>query len=137
MTIPTVDIPLPLRHALESGECVLFLGAGIGEHLHRPDGTSLPDAAGLAREIATQFSLDTTSEDLSKVAELLQIRGLKDELDDFIRRRFADLTPDETIQWLCSRRWRAIYTTNYDRGIERGYELLSAPSAADTCRHYF
>ena len=25
------------------------------------------------------------------------------------------------------RRWRAIFTTNYDRGIERGYELLSGP----------
>jgi len=124
MTLPAVVIPLPLRHALELGECVLFLGAGIGEHLHRPDGKSLPDAAGLAREIVTTFSLDTESEDLSKVAELLQIRGRKDELEDYIRRRFSNLTPDETIQWLCSRRWRAIFTTNYDRGVERGYELL-------------
>jgi tetratricopeptide (TPR) repeat protein len=64
---------------------------------------------------------------LSKVAELLQIRGRKDDLADFIRRQFADLTPDEAIKWLCSRRWRAIFTTNYDRGIERGYELLSDP----------
>ncbi len=94
---------------------------------YRTDGSSLPDAAGLAREIVMHFSLDTASDDLSKVAELLQIRGKKDDLEDFIRKQFADLTPDETIQWLCSRRWRAIFTTNYDRGIERGYELLPDP----------
>ena len=127
MTPPAVVIPLPLRHALELGECVLFLGAGIGKHLFRPDGSSLPDAPGLARDIATHFSLDTASDDLSKVAELLQIRNRKDDLEDFIRRRFADLTPDETIRWLCSRRWRAIHTTNYDRGVERAYELLPDP----------
>lgn len=125
MTLPTVDLPLSLRHALELGECVLFLGAGIGKYLHRPDGSSLPDAAGLAQEIATHFSLDTKSDDLSKVAELVQIRGRKDDLEDHIRKQFADLAPDESIKWLCSRRWRAIFTTNYDRGIERGYELLS------------
>lgn len=125
MTVSPLDIPLPLRHALESGECVLFLGAGIGEHLRRTDGSGLPDAEGLASEIATNFSLQTESKDLSKVAELVQIRGRKDDLEDFIRRRLSDLTPDEQITWLCSRRWRAIFTTNYDRGIERGYEVLA------------
>jgi len=112
---------------LELGECVLFLGAGIGKHLCRPNGVSLPDAAELARDIATHFSIDTASDDLSKVAELAQIRGRRDDLEDFIRKQFADLTPDESIKWLCSRRWRAIFTTNYDRGIERSYELLSNP----------
>jgi len=127
MTHSTIDIPLPLRHAIELGECVLFLGAGIGQHLRRPNGENLPDAAGLARQIAKHFSIETTSDDLSKVAELVAIRGRKDDLQDFIRKQFADLVPDETIKWLCSRRWRAIFTTNYDRGIERAYELLSEP----------
>lgn len=127
MTLPAISIPLPLRHALDVGECVLFLGAGVGQHLFRPDGSPLPDASELARSIATHFSLDTASDDLSKVAELLQIRNKKDDLEDFIRKLFSDLTPDKTICWLCSRRWRAIYTTNYDRGIERSYELLPDP----------
>ena len=121
-----IDIPLPLRHALELGECVLFLGAGIGKHLHSTDTTEgLPDAAGLACEIAKQFTINTASDDLSKVAELIQIRDRRAELEDYIRKRFADVVPDEMIQWLCSRRWRAVFTTNYDRGFERGYELLS------------
>ncbi len=126
MTQSTVDIPFPLRHALELGECVLFLGAGIGKHLcQAATSTSLPDASGLARDIAKHFSIDTTSDDLPKVAELVQVRGRKDELEDFIRKHVADVVPDETIKWLCSRRWRAIFTTNYDRGVERCYELLS------------
>lgn len=121
-----IDIPLPLRHALELGEGVLFLGAGIGKHLRRPDSTAgLPDAAGLASAIATHFSVSTSSDDLSKVAELIQIRGRGDDLEDFIRKQFADVVPDDTIRWLCSRRWRAVFTTNYDRGFERGYDLVS------------
>jgi hypothetical protein len=114
MTAPGVVLPLSLRHSLELGDCVLFLGAGIGQHLVRPDGSALPDASQLALQLATQFSLDTDSDDLSKVAELIEIRGRKDDLEDLIRRRFSDVTPDENIKWLCSRRWRAIFTTNYD-----------------------
>ncbi|OIQ78647.1 beta-barrel assembly-enhancing protease [mine drainage metagenome] len=127
MTHSAIDIPLSLRHALELGECVLFLGAGIGEHLHKQNGEHLPDAAGLAHDIAKHFLIETSSDDLSKVAELVQIRGRKEDLEDFIRKQFADLVPDETIKWICGRRWRAIFTTNYDRGIERAYELLSDP----------
>ena len=78
MTPPPVELPLPLRLSLELGECVLFLGAGIGKHLSRPNGTCLPDAPGLANDIAKHFSIDTKSDDLSKVAELVQIRGHKE-----------------------------------------------------------
>ena len=127
MTESTITLPLPLRHAIESGECILFLGAGIGKHLIRGDGKCLPDASGLAKDLAKYFSLDTDSDDLSKVAELIQIRGKRNELEDFIRKEFSDLNPDEDIKWLCSRKWRAIFTTNYDRGIERGYELTEKP----------
>jgi tetratricopeptide (TPR) repeat protein len=127
MTTSAVILPLPLRHSLELGDCVLFLGAGIGHHMTRSDGKRLPDASELARELVSHFSLDTDSEDLSKVAELLEIRKRKDDLEDFIRKSFSDIVPDDAIRWLCSRRWRAIFTTNYDRGIERAYEMVSDP----------
>ena len=127
MTSPLVEIPLPLRHAIELGKCVLFLGAGIGKHFKQPGGKTLPGAVELANEINNKFSLKCESDDLSKVAELLQVRGRRPELDDFLRTRLAEATPDNTIKWLCSRTWRAIFTTNYDRGIENGYERLSNP----------
>jgi hypothetical protein len=123
-TIP--NIPLGLRHALESGDCVLFLGAGIGGHLSR-EGKQAPDAAGLANELAHNFGIGTTSTDLAKIAQLVEIRKGREDLIDFLRKRLADLEPDKQLQWLSSIRWRAIFTTNYDHGIERAYDLSATP----------
>src|ERR1019366_10658062 len=109
-------IPLDLRHALESGECVLFLGAGIGADLLREDGASAPNAAQLASEIADYFKVDTGgSTDLAKVAEVVEIRNhSRKDLLAFLQKRLADLTPTADLQWLFSRPYRAIFTTNYD-----------------------
>jgi hypothetical protein len=48
-------LPLGLRQALESGQCVLFVGAGVGEHLLASDGKCAPDANTLATELADCF----------------------------------------------------------------------------------
>lgn len=121
------ELPLALRHAMESGECVLFIGAGIGGHLKGSDDRTAPDAAGLAHDIAAHFSIESSSDDLAKIARIAELRKSRADLIDFIRRRLADLTPDQDILWLCSQRWKAIFTTNYDSGIERAYELLPNP----------
>ena len=39
-------LPLGLRQALESGQCVLFVGAGAGKHLLGPDSNPAPLLAG-------------------------------------------------------------------------------------------
>src|SRR5262249_44359854 len=39
----------------------------------------------------------------------------------------ANLEPDSFFQWLTTFKWRAIFTTNYDRAIERAYELNPIP----------
>jgi tetratricopeptide (TPR) repeat protein len=124
----SAPLPLGLRQALESGQCVLFVGAGVGGHLHAADGTSAPDAVALASEMAHHFSIDPGSTpDLAKVAQLVQIRKGRPELETFLRKRLADLEPDETLRWLFSLRWRAIFTTNYDSGIQRSYALNPNP----------
>ena len=116
-------IPLGLRQVLESGDCVLFVGAGLGAHLNRPDGSKPPNSTELAQELIEQFSITTESRDLAKVAELIDIRKGRAPLEAFLRKSLADLAPDQVFQWLTSFRWRAIFTTNYDRAIERAYEL--------------
>jgi tetratricopeptide (TPR) repeat protein len=123
-----IQIPLPLRTAIESGNCVLFLGSGIGHHALAPDGSSAPVATDLARELADHFriSVDATP-DLRAVAGIVELRHGRPELHGFIQRRLADLTPDDTLRWLFTRRWSAIFTTNYDSVIERAYELLPSP----------
>ena len=51
------SLPLGLRQALERGDCVLFLGAGIGGHYTRPDGSPAPDGAKLVSELISHFKL--------------------------------------------------------------------------------
>ena len=86
-----IELPLGLRHALESGECVLFVGAGIGEHLLNQDGTA-PDACLLAKELAEEFSIKVDDEyDLAKIAEVVELRKGRAKLIAFLRKRLADL----------------------------------------------
>jgi tetratricopeptide (TPR) repeat protein len=118
-------LPFELRQALESGQCVLFIGAGIGGSLFDKDGKPLPYAPQLATEMAGFFGIAAEgSTDLTKISQVVEIRkrGRK-ELNAFLQKRLTDIAPNEDVRWLATRPWRAIFTTNYDNGIERAYEL--------------
>lgn len=123
-----VNIPLGLQQALETGQCVLFLGAGVGFNLRDGSGARAPLAGELAEELADHFSIkvDDTN-DLSQIATVVELRKGRAELETFIKKRLNDLEPDESFKWLFTLRWRAIFTTNYDNGIQRAYDLLSNP----------
>ena len=122
------DFPLGLKTALESGNCVLFLGAGIGSHLVDQEGNSAPDGSTLAKELADEFKIETdTSLDLAKISAIVELRKGRTELETYLRKRLGNLKPDKNLQWLFTRKWRAIFTTNYDNSIEVGYSLLEDP----------
>ena len=123
-----VDLPLGLRHALEGGNCVLFVGAGVGGHLRRTDNTTAPDGFELAKEMAAHFGIDSDGHyDLAQISQVVELRKGRKDLDTYVRTKLSELEPDDTFQWLFSRRWKAIYTTNYDHSIERSYELNANP----------
>ena len=125
-----MDLPQPLRHAIEIGECVLFLGAGIGEHLFDVNGSPAPDATDLINALAKHFNVDDTiirNQGLDKVAEYIELKNGRPELENFIKKQLYDLQPDDTLQWLFTLPWRAIFTTNYDSGIQRAYQLIENP----------
>ena len=119
----SLNLPLGLRQVLESGDCVLFIGAGIGNHLRKIDGSSAPDGEKLAKELCARYDIVPESADLAKVAQLVEIRKSRDDLEGFLKKRLSDLEPDDVFRWLTTFRWRAIFTTNYDRSIMRAYEL--------------
>jgi tetratricopeptide (TPR) repeat protein len=122
-----IELPVGLKHALEIGECVLFLGAGVGAHLHDEHGNPAPDAHDLAVELADTFDIDTKDFDLAKLAAYVEhIKG-RAELDNFIKVKLSNLQPDSVYQWLFTLRWRAIFTTNYDNSILRAYDLIASP----------
>jgi len=124
-----MQLPLGLVTALESGECVLFLGSGVGHNMLRSDGIHMPDGQDLAESLAARFSLDAgEAPDLAQVAQIVELRHDRARLVGHLDRELSDFEPDENLRWLASLTWRAIFTTNYDRGIERAYELVANPT---------
>lgn len=121
-------VPLGLRHALESGSCVLFVGAGIGANVKDATGQPGPNGEQLARDLAAEFGINVNEHyDLAKIAEIVELRKGRTELETFVKKRLSGLEPDDPLRWLFSIRWKAIFTTNYDRVIERAYELNPKP----------
>src|SRR6266699_4897913 len=122
----SLTLPLPLTNALESGECVLFIGAGVGACMFDQKGAPAPNGTEVALELATHFNIELDSTDLaspslSKIAQVVEIRKGRRELLAYLTARFADLTPSDPIIGLTERRWKAIFTTNYDRAIEQAF----------------
>jgi tetratricopeptide (TPR) repeat protein/cold shock CspA family protein len=120
-----MDLPMGLVHALETRSCVLFVGAGVGAHIKRPDGSPTPDAEALARELAERFSIDLGDEspDLAAVAELVELRRSRLDLEAHLSVALDGLEPDAAFRRLVTYGWRAIFTTNYDDAIERSFAL--------------
>ena len=126
-----MDLPLGLVRAIESGNCVLFLGAGIGHYLRDADGNNAPGAEDLARGLADRFKIEIEEGEkpqLAQIAQLVELRRGRAELIAYLEKRLTGLEPDEHLRWLLSLTWRAIFTTNYDGGIERCYELNPSPT---------
>ncbi|MBI5579219.1 MAG: SIR2 family protein [Deltaproteobacteria bacterium] len=121
------DIPLGLRHSLESGECVLFIGAGIGKYFINQEGQQAPTAIKLAGELSSHFSIATSNTDLKKISRIVELRKGRPELISFLSKRLSDLQPDEIVKWISTLKWKAIYTTNYDNGLQKAYDISSNP----------
>jgi tetratricopeptide (TPR) repeat protein len=123
-----IDIPLGLRNSIETHNCVLFVGAGVGCHFTAPDGTTAPTGLELCEMLCNKFAIPCQPNcRLSQIAELVELRKGRKELETFISSKLDGLSPDDTFKWITSVRWRAIYTTNYDNCIERAYQLSSKP----------
>jgi tetratricopeptide (TPR) repeat protein len=124
-----MTLPLPLAQRLQTGKAVLFLGAGLGYSMFRPDGTSMPDAGKLAEILDRELGLNSGSQDLAAVAQLAIVRkrGSRSELIANVQAALDGYEPDENVVQLTAIPWRAIYTTNYDAGIMRAFDLNPKP----------
>lgn len=118
-----------LTSALESGNCVLFVGAGAGYEMTNSSGEPAPAGDELAIRIATHFGIDRDGiTDLAAISQLAENRHGRSKLIAFVDKQLADLRPSEHLQWLQSLTWKAIFTTNYDDAIERCYDLIPNPT---------
>ena len=124
-----MNIPYDLRQALETGNGVLFIGAGMGYNMVDSENNKIPDGTGLAQAIATRFSVPVDgSHDLAKIAEyvVIQKKG-RTELKIFVKGILDSAHPDEYMKWIPTIKWKVIFTTNYDNCIQKAYDECANP----------
>jgi len=126
---------------IASGDCVLFLGAGISQGAENENG--LPSATRLAEELfdnlsdAEKFIKKNDKESLAKVADVYDLIGDKKGLDSAIKERFASVKePLEFHRLVSTLPFRIIITTNYDILLEEQFrrdekEFVSISSCDD------
>ena len=124
-----MNIPYDLKQALETGNGVLFVGAGMGYNMIDSEGNHIPDGPKLAEAIARRFALPINGNyDLAKTAEyvVIQKKG-RTELDVYIKGILETAYPDDSMKWIPTIKWKAIFTTNYDDCIQKAYDESTNP----------
>ena len=108
-----------LLERIEAGTVALFAGAGMSANSGAPVGLKL------AEELCARFAPDLSPQlGLQAVADRLQSRQGIDRLDidAWIAERLDPLQPATLHKTIAQFSWPAIFTTNYDRLIEKGYD---------------
>lgn len=135
------------RKALADG-INLFLGAGFSVLAQGADKKPLPVGGQLADELVSKFGahdLSLSGLNLPQICQVLAAHK-KNELRDFLRRRFTVDSYDKCYDALLSVNAPAILTTNVDNLVPRIFEhgkaryirdiTQSGPSADNTAVHY-
>lgn len=107
---------------LTPGTTVLFLGAGASIESGAPTGDEL--ARHLWKELA---EADPPSTDLIEITSILENRRGRVAMVQAMRRRFAKLEPAGGLLLLPLLQWKCLYTTNFDRLIEKAYSRAGVP----------
>lgn len=85
-----MDLPMGLTSALESGNCVLFVGSGSGFNAAAPDGQPAPTGSALAERIAKRFGIDTgPAPELAAVSQVAEQRRGRSELISCVDRELV------------------------------------------------
>jgi hypothetical protein len=107
--------------SVDPARTVLLLGAGASV----PSGA--PTAAQLAKSISEELRGRVVSEDLEELATILERLVGRQALVEAVRKRLKDLKPTGGLLALPEFPWAAIYTTNFDRLIEKAYRRVGRP----------
>lgn len=96
---------------------ILFLGSGFSAQATNISGENLPVGRGLAQKLAQRLNIDEDSDyDLKDLSTHALNRG--ENIYSFLNDTFTvnELTNDQCC--ILSKKWRRIYTTNYDDSVE-------------------
>lgn len=112
---------MPLPNTLDPASTLLFFGSGFSSGATNIANTNPPVGKGLAVEFERQLGVTHGELDLKVLADEMQFRkdlSLYQTLYNLFT--IAKLSQEQTE--ILSRKWLRIFTTNYDDGIEVGYQ---------------
>ncbi|WP_109575969.1 hypothetical protein [Aminobacter sp. AP02] len=88
-------------------------------------GSSFPSGAptgqGLADSLAERFHLDAAGLNLVEVSTLIELKHSREKLISELRALLSKIKPTGGILNIPNYKWRDIFTTNYDKVIEKSY----------------
>src|SRR5487761_2452275 len=118
-----------LCKALAHRSASVFLGAGMNAGLTRPDGTTFPLGAGLAKQLAASLpNDDLAGSPLTHVAELVEFQGGRHSLNDMVREALSGFRFGSAHAVLSTLPFDSIWTTNYDLLVEEAFAKSSHPA---------
>lgn len=119
-------LPTALVNEIREGHAVLVLGSGASMGAKNEEGRDFPTTRQLAKLIAERFlESHREGDDLAWVAELASSATHLYQVQDFVAEQFAKPQLAEHHALLPTFLWRGLATTNYDRLVERSYELAT------------
>lgn len=127
LLLTSVAMPISLSDLakrLTPATTTLLLGAGAS----MPCGA--PSAADLAEYLTRELDASVdASLGLATAAELLELKVGRKAIMEALRSRLSGMKPSGGIAAIPRYRWRALYTTNYDRVVESAYRSAGAELA--------
>jgi tetratricopeptide (TPR) repeat protein len=119
-------IPKLLLEDILNGRAVLFLGAGASYGAKSLSGETIPLGNTLSNNIAQKF-LDPTFENqnLALVAEVALAQAGLLRFQSFLKDIFISFEPATHHLLIPTFKWKSIFTTNYDKIIEKSYSRVS------------
>jgi len=118
-----MSLPKTLIERVKSGRVVLFLGSGALYGASLSDGKEIPLGDGLRDLLSVKFLGGEFKQDsLAHVSAMASSATSISDVQQFIANHFESLTPAKFHFKIPLFNWRAIFTTNYDRLVEKCYE---------------
>lgn len=117
------ELPHHLIEQIKLGNVVLFLGAGASYGAKNGKSETIPNGQQLSDRIALNFlGKDYEDQNLQYVSELAISESSLFDVQKFVADIFTEYEPQDYHLKIPSFKWKAIFTTNYDRIIEKAYQ---------------
>lgn len=108
---------IDLKRAIETGELILFLGAGASKGCKDREDNAVLDGWQLSQNLAIQAGYEFSDDPLDEVYAAARAK-LGTRLDSHLEKLFRDLKPSKDYLDLTSFAWKRIYTLNIDDALE-------------------